>query len=141
MYFEDLTHYKAVDLHGFHPLSWLKDLILYKLVGRKLLTIGWLDNNYKFNQKKSSEEFLDKLFYLCCFPVNQTRGYYQCPFCNNEYGFEVERNNKKLVLGSAEIIVKGKKRITYISPDLIYHYIEAHNYFPPYEFIEAVFST
>jgi hypothetical protein len=46
-----------------------------------------------------------------------------------------------LSLGSAEIRVPGSGGRIYAAPDLIYHYVEAHGYRPPDEFVEAVMAT
>ncbi|BCU78007.1 hypothetical protein [Luteolibacter sp. LG18] len=40
--------------------------------------------------------------------------------------------------GSAEIRVRGADGVVYGAPDLIYHYVVAHDYLPPAAFIEAV---
>ena len=125
MYFEDLTQYQFI---GNAPCE-------------KILNVGWLDEKHPFRQERISDDFLEKLFGLCLLPVNKTRGYHQCPFCTgNLWGLEVVRNNQKIILGSAEIRVVGDKDIIYASPDLIYHYVEAHKYHPPDEFIETVLS-
>jgi hypothetical protein len=42
------------------------------------------------------------------------------------------------MLGSAEIRVPGKSGIQYACPNMIYHYLQDHNYRPPDEFITAV---
>lgn len=42
-------------------------------------------------------------------------------------------------LGQAEIRVAGGDLI-YAAPTLIYHYVEAHDYRPPVEFIERVLA-
>jgi hypothetical protein len=44
----------------------------------------------------------------------------------------------KLAVGNGEIRVSGKDGIVYAAPTLVCHYIQAHGYFPPEEFIEAV---
>ena len=45
--------------------------------------------------------------------------------------------NLRKVSGSAEIRVRGANRV-YAAPELVYHYVVAHQYKPPREFIEAV---
>lgn len=42
------------------------------------------------------------------------------------------------ILGSAEIRVGLPGGRWYAAPNLVYHYVTAHNYRPPDEFIEAV---
>jgi hypothetical protein len=126
MYFEDLTVYEYS--------TGSKESQIYN--------VGWLDAKKSFNQQKSSNDFLNKLFQLCLMPINETRGFHQCPFCTqSQWGLEVERNSLKVILGGAEIRIKGLDGQTYAAPDLIYHYVEAHDYAPPKEFIKAVLSS
>jgi hypothetical protein len=44
------------------------------------------------------------------------------------------------VQGSGEIRVPGDRKV-YAAPILIHHYVEAHGYKPPEEFIEAVIQS
>jgi len=134
MYFEDLTPYKY----------WKDDSIIWHSLSiiSRTLNVGWLDSKHPFNQRQSSDEFLDKLFKLCLSSKRTTRGYHRCPFCpESSFGLKVERNGKSKIFGSAEIIVKGVGWKTYAAPNLIYHYVEAHLYYPPEEFIEAILSS
>jgi len=48
------------------------------------------------------------------------------------------RNGCVLNLGSAEIRVKGANGVVYGAPNLVYHYVVAHDYLPPAAFIDAV---
>jgi hypothetical protein len=52
----------------------------------------------------------------------------------------VERDHQKIDLGNGEIRVIGASAI-YAAPTLIYHYVVAHSYQPPEEFIEAVLTS
>lgn len=141
MYFEDLTYYKY-DLSGdLGLIIYLGRFVLNKSMGRKLLNIGWLDNRNPFHKGKIDEFFLDKLFNICLKRIKRTRGYHPCPFCKSGFGLKAERNGQTIILGSAEIRVKGLNGKIYAAPNLIYHYVEAHNYSPPEEFINAVLSS
>lgn len=56
--------------------------------------------------------------------TSKTKGFHTCPFCNNERGsthFTIEGNGK-----------------SYCFPKLLTHYISAHGYKPPDEFLDAV---
>jgi hypothetical protein len=53
----------------------------------------------------------------------------------------VDIEGEGIMLGDAEIHVQDAKGRTFIAPDLLYHYILAHGYCPPREFIEAASST
>ena len=43
-----------------------------------------------------------------------------------------------LPLGNAEIIVFGQRGKIYVAPNMIYHYVTAHHYKPPDEFVQAL---
>ena len=43
--------------------------------------------------------------------------------------------------GSGEIRVRGTDRTAYTAPILIVHYVEAHGYRPPEEFIAAILNS
>ena len=125
MYYEDLTNYQY----------------LADAAESDALNIGWLDDKHYYEKGKCSEKFLDCLFVLCLDTINKTRGFHQCPFCTNKaFGNRVERNGKNVELGSAEIRVTGLNGKLYSCPDMIYHYVLAHEYLPPKEFIDAVLA-
>jgi hypothetical protein len=107
------------------------DLSLYTYLHAEPLTlnIGWLDAQHSFPIGESSPHFIDRLRTLMLTPTNQTRGFHRCPFCSDP-----------LARSSAEIRVAGRRGITYAAPMLILHYVEAHNYLPPREFVAAVVS-
>jgi hypothetical protein len=44
-------------------------------------------------------------------------------------------------MGNGEIRVPGLSGVVYVAPVLVAHYVEAHNYRPPDEFIQAVLSA
>jgi hypothetical protein len=103
------------------------------------VNIGWLDPPHPFPTGDVTLDFLDRLFALCQLPVKKTRGYHQCQLCTKpEYPIRVRRGQHDLCLGSAEIRVTTADGKRYAAPDLIYHYVTAHNYKPPGEFIRAV---
>lgn len=67
-------------------------------------------------------------------------GFHKCEFCDDQSfeGMKVSRHGRETRLGSAEITVKGKGGRIYAAPNLIYHYVAAHDYDPPKEFVEAL---
>ena len=121
-------------------MSYFADLSIYTyskgFIHPKTYNIGWLDNKNLYPTGNTSDTFIDCLFEICCSPVAQTRGWHSCPFCD-EYPVEIHKNNQTLVLGSAEIMVQGRE-IVYMAPNLIGHYVDAHKYCPPTDFIDAV---
>ena len=124
MYYRDLT-----------PYSFFKSAS-----ADEALNVGWLDVQHPFPTKKASEALLDALFESCLNSVVQTRGYHRCEFCDDyEFGpIIVSRHGQEAWLGSAEIRVTGKDGKVYAAPTLIYHYVAAHDYDPPIEFVEAL---
>lgn len=122
MYLPDLSHY---------PLASPQE-------GSPILSIGWLDRKHPYNRGGASPLFLERLWVFCCNAVFYTLGYHSCPFCSDSpWGVLVQRADVEIRLGSAEIRVIGKD-VVYAAPDLIYHYVERHNYCPPEEFVQAV---
>lgn len=103
------------------------------------IMIGWLDNIHSFRTEAVDSHFLRKLLKLYGHRANQTRGFHVCPFCPRfEIGIPLELDDRQIKLGSAEIHVKASDGRVFAAPDLIYHYIVAHGYGPPGEFIQAV---
>jgi hypothetical protein len=95
------------------------------------VNVGWLAKAHQFPTGETSEEFRTRLGALCkCRRVKRTRGLHGCEFCTGP-----DRPH-----GSAEIRVVGRKQV-YAAPELIGHYVSAHNYKPPVEFIEAVLKA
>ena len=125
MHYPDLTPYE------YFP--WQKS--------SKVVNIGWLEAGHAFNEGDIAEKAIDRLFLFCTHGVNATRGHHLCHFCSKPaFGFRVTRNNRELILGSAEIRVFGKNGIIYAAPNLVYHYVVDHHYRPPGEFIEALLT-
>lgn len=113
-YFADLTPYTY-----FHPEEELPGTV----------NIGWLDLGYPFPTGETSEAFRDKLGRLCQRRVKQTRGLHPCYFCHG-----VDRS-----ASSSEMRVSGNGKV-YAAPSLVHHYVVAHAYRPPDEFIAAVLA-
>lgn len=91
------------------------------------VNVGWLAVKHPFATGDTSVEFRAKLALLCERPVKQTRGTHECYFCKG----------RGKPWSSAEMRVSDDER-TYAAPLLIHHYVVAHNYRPPQEFIDAV---
>lgn len=126
------------------------DLSTYEyLKGRPAaLNVGWLDPAHVFNQGDVPDGFVARLRSLARRPVNQTRGFYVCPFCdfgpaagNADRSARHRRQREADALSSAEIRVVGRDGKAYAAPVLICHYVEKHRYLPPPEFVQAVMAT
>ena len=116
-HFHDLTpyEYNADDLQG--------------------VNVGWLSTDHPYPEGDVPPGLLD-ILKRCCHDVgvHQTRGLHACDFCDDPYAYRENRD-----LGSAEIWIFSEDRI-YAAPTLIVHYIEAHRYLPPQDFIAAVMT-
>jgi hypothetical protein len=86
-----------------------------------------------------NEETLDLLWLYCSISVVQTRGGHDCEFCHvSAVPRYFERNGQRLFLGTSEIRIFSQTGTIYAAPTLIYHYVAAHHYKPPDEFLEAL---
>ena len=144
------------------------DLTFYTYSGDRWPTaknVGWLKQGHAFPTAAPSEETLDLLWQFCSAPVMKMRGIHACDLCETRQATYVERNGVKLLLGHAEIRVFSAESSAdslrraleqtesgglislqrspvpfsiYAAPTLIYHYVEAHHYSPPEEFLRAM---
>ena len=111
-----------------------------------LLNVGWLDASERFPQGDVSAEFTEALAELCRHGVFRTRGLHRCNLCPRREGPDlppptrVPSNGDDFIVGSAEIRVSSQHGITYAAPDMIIHYVQAHDYRPPDAFIDAVIA-
>jgi hypothetical protein len=113
-FFEDLTPYTYL-----HPEEEAPGTV----------NIGWLAPDHPFPTSPTSEEFRSKLGRLCEWRVNQTRGRHGCYFCKA----------REHPASSSEMRVAGNGKV-YAAPSLVHHYVVAHDYRPPDEFIAAVLA-
>jgi hypothetical protein len=117
-YFEDLSDYR------YGPF----------LARPNVVNVGWLSKKHEFCEGPTTPQFRSKLYQFCMFTRVGAWGFHACEFCGEE-GVSYEG----LRLGSAEIRVFGEARV-YAAPNLILHYVHAHHYLPPAEFVEAVMT-
>jgi len=127
-------------------MSYYSDLSSYEYTEENspgvLLNVGWLDADHPYTTGFLSDEVLSAILKLCENPVNRTRGFHLCPFCEApSFGVRVQGPTKQILLGSAEIRVAGDNNQIYTAPDLIYHYISNHQYKPPDEFLLALSAS
>lgn len=109
--------------------------------GGDVRNVGWLGNGHDFHIGEVPDGFADRLARLVVsHPVNRTRGWQECPFCAGEYPIRIDVDGERRALGDAEIRVSGAGGRIYAAPTLVVHYVNAHGYRPPEEFIEAVMA-
>jgi hypothetical protein len=114
-------------------VAFFEDLSPYTYFPEKesleIVNVGWLDRAHPFPTGETTEEFRAKLGRLCERRHKQTRGFHPCYFCKGQ-----ERPTS-----SAEMRVAGNGRV-YAAPSLVHHYVVAHGYRPPDEFVAAVLA-
>jgi hypothetical protein len=127
MYIPDLAFYNY-GFRGRTPLSDVK-------------AVGWLSAAYPFSTGEVEGELVQKLERLSIIArVNDTRGFHCCEFCGGQQIY-LQYGDKRRLLGTAEVWIPGDEDILYAAPDLIVHYIHAHRYLPPSEFLVALSSA
>ena len=100
--------------------------------GRVVLNVGWLDAGYPFERGSVHKEFARALKELCQHPVHLHRGFLSCQFCSPEV------RGTQATIGNGQIRVAGENGVLYAAPALIHHYVVAHGYQPPLDFVAAV---
>ena len=98
-------------------------------IGLDPLAVGFLNGRPDYPQGKAPVKFAAQLLRFCQPELVVCRGEKPrpCSLCRQPIPS----------YGTAEIRVIGEEDI-FAAPDLIYHYVTAHQYLPPDEFIHAV---
>lgn len=128
-YFPDLSPYSYLPRYG----CTLTDV----------RNVGWLDPDYPFPTGPVPEGTIERLLALAEFhKVQPTRGFHICRFCPASKIAQPFRmcQGRKVWLGTAEICVVSNSGKAYAAPTLFIHYVEAHHYRPPDEFLKALFE-
>jgi len=113
----------------------------------KLISIGWLDPEHSFEKGAVDESFFARLMSLLVNPWQPfaAAGRHPCSFCRFSGGpgtvrYRPPRGGEMQVdVGAANVFVPGDG-VLYMAPSSIAHYIDAHQYRPPDEFIAAVLA-
>jgi hypothetical protein len=116
---------------------WYEDLAQCDYFGEEYTTIltavGWLENKKPFETGAIPRDVFFKLVEFKKNPWSFIAfcGYHECDLC--QFQFESESPS-----GINNLFIPHKEKI-YVCPELITHYINAHSYLPPREFVEAVY--
>lgn len=113
---------------------------VYTVDDQRMLNVGWLSASHAFPTGAVEASTMQAILLLCESQYNIMRGVHDCEFCDQESPLRVPADVERgyVSLGMGELRVKGVDGLTYAAPSLIYHYIEAHRYLPPSEFLAAV---
>lgn len=99
----------------------------------RLIAVGWLARGEAFSRGPVSDAFVDSLISLLEDPwqPSVTAGAHRCEFCRISGGpVQLLRAGRSIHLGALNLYAPDEGKI-YVSPSLIAHYIDAHEYAPP----------
>ncbi|XXY17052.1 hypothetical protein WME88_53360 [Sorangium sp. So ce216] len=105
-----------------------------------LRAIGWLERGRPYAHGDVDEHFFESLVQLLVHPWQPaaTAGRHSCSLCRFIGGpGGITYKDTTITLGSANVFVPGNG-VIYVAPSLVVHYVDAHDYQPPSEFVEAV---
>ena len=115
--------------------------------GLPVRNMGWLSADRPVPTGEVPEDLPARLLDLCATQLWQNpglhlMGFHNCEFCPVSLpGAAVDApGHGRIHLGSDEIRVLGRN-CAYAAPNLIYHYVTAHRYQPPDDFIAAVLKA
>jgi hypothetical protein len=110
----------------------------YKIPAPTGIGVGWLDKAHGFARGVVPPGFIERLIEICSRPVVRHRGFHVCEFCDFEPDPTFAAQRAAGALSSAVIRVVDRDGRIYYSPAMISHYVQAHHYQPPQEFVDAV---
>ncbi len=96
------------------------------------LNVGWVALDKQHGEEYDKHLLLEKLIPYLDYPFNTVRG------ASNAIKWSY--NNQTYVLGFSELRILSQNGIVYAAPNTILYCIDALNYLPPQEFIDAVMN-
>ncbi|MEU3794726.1 DUF7919 family protein [Streptomyces fructofermentans] len=131
-YYADLTPYTyGHDMAQPGPGHWR---------GMPEVNVGWLERGRSHPKEAASADLVEALKRMTStHRAQQTRGHHFCPWCAERLAGKAGAV-KDCAKGSAEIRVPGDG-VAYAAPELVAHYVEAHDYLPPAGFVLAVLAA
>jgi hypothetical protein len=127
-------------------MAHFEDLQYYQYAGRKqpgVLHVGWLGRGQPYSHGPVRAELITEMKRRAESPMELYRGYHVCELCEMPTelcGLPFPEQWEKWAQfrkSNGEIRVQGRG-VIYAAPVLITHYIEAHGYQPPQEFLDAL---
>jgi hypothetical protein len=112
-----------------------------------LVAVGWLAAAHPYERGRVDEPFFLRLMSALVDPWQPfaAGGFHRCEFCQFSGGpGRVNYSSRPgdqltVTVGATNLFVPGRG-VLYMAPSLIVHYIDAHDYTPPREFIDAVLA-
>jgi hypothetical protein len=128
-------------------MAWFPDLSQWDNFASEsapvLQAVGWLARGHPYNTGEVSEQFFEKLCRLLNNPWEPfaSAGMHFCDFCTFTGGNgSGQYKGHKISGASSHILFIPADHQIYVAPESIAHYIDAHQYLPPQEFIDAVLA-
>jgi hypothetical protein len=124
-------------LTGITDLSLLPSFMNLK---KAVTAVGWLERGMDYPKGRVSDEFFAALVRLCVNPWQPAAalGRHECTLCQFTGGPATVRYRDRTVpIGSANVFLPTADGV-YVSPNMIVHYVDAHEYQPPAIFQRAV---
>lgn len=126
-------------------MAYFSDLSIYSysVSERQMLNVGWLARDHAFPQGDVAQGVIDSLLKLADQQQNVMRGVHDCDFCELESPIRMPAPVSRgyVSLGMGELHATDSRGRTYAAPSLVIHYIAAHRYRPPEEFLNALRCT
>jgi hypothetical protein len=124
------VHIPDMTRHGWFP----------GLPDARAIAVGWLEPVHAYAQGPVTREFAERLCDLLVDPwqIAVSMGRHACGFCCLTGGpATIHYQGRSVAIGNGEVLVPGES-VVFVAPSSIIHYIDAHEYRPPDEFVEAV---
>jgi len=129
-------------------MSWFDDLSPCDYFGAEhaatCKAVGWLEDGREFRRGRADGRFVHKLVLLFgeTNPLEKSTDPHYCSLCAfsrgpSEFHLFQSPGMPSVPMGNRNLFVPGGGFL-YIAPSLVLHYIDAHQYLPPDEFIKAV---
>ena len=131
-------------------MTHFEDLTPYSYLGpgEEALNVGWLNSGHPFPVGQTDSAAVAKVLRMVRDePVNRTRGWHRCDLCarpaeparpERPGPVRMTLDRSPVYLGDCEIRVRSGTGLVYAAPSLLPHYIAAHGYQPPPEFMRAL---
>lgn len=105
-----------------------------------LLAIGWLDRDHPYHKGQVTRQCFESLAGLLAnaWQPFAVAGRHRCELCSFTGGPAAVRiGDTDILIGMTNVFVPASDCV-YVAPSLVLHYIDAHGYVPPDEFLRAV---
>lgn len=108
--------------------------------GDRLRAVGWLEPEHAYARGPVDRAFVVKLAALFVSPREFAiaAGLHQCRLCRFSRGtapFQIDGLTVRM--GASNLLVPAGE-FAFMAPSLVLHYLDAHEYAPPPQFVEAV---